>query len=455
MKLTKFGMLVVLSLTSLSCGSGVPSGANFLVGLKALQEGLKEVQETIQQASEQTKDRVSDASARVDRTIKDINNILTEQEKNAKKDVDEVMMHAFLEANDTLFNASLALEDAGVDFNFGINNAIVNTAQLLRDTPFLHIRPFIAMVYPTRVLPGASDYQIELLGFFRPKWGLPVFTFEDGSKTTGSMGADNRLRISIPSDLVTKNEGKRIKVHLKYPIENGWFSYTYDDRDLWITVLPKTVISYKVLAEGIPPTEYDYPQLIRDANTEAGQGEHVGRDITWSFHDLTGGVDFNSTYDESKSIIQDARIIEGTIVGNNPQSQNGATASFDAGKAVLSESAQGKGPNWLGSGGAGANVYAKIAITLKLARRMTAKPWHLKGNGKEADELSWGQNVLLEPDPLTDLTKLTFELYDNTFDPPQQRVLSLNQPYRSKYVTVEPSPQRINITVNTLPRNVN
>jgi hypothetical protein len=207
---------------------------------------------------------------------------------------------------------------------------------------------------------------------------------------------------------------------------------------------------YRINAQALPDTVFDRPVVYRDAGTPADAGEARNRDIPWGFDDLTPNIDFANSYDKSLSTIESAVIVQ--TGGNNPTGDNSCNLAESSGsRIVLHEFVHGK-PTKLFEGGAGADVYCRVAITLKLARRGQAVPWHFKNGVAESGNIQWGGDVELFPEGEKELNSALLDLTDFTFDPPQHRTLSLMQSYRSKFVQVTNTPRRISIVARTLPR---
>src|SRR5204862_8108998 len=143
---------------------------------------------------------------------------------------------------------------------------------------------------------------------------------------------------------------------------------------------------------------------------------------------LTPSYDFVNTYDKSGSSIESTILVQAG--GNNPTGDNSCSVTESSGLRVnLHEYAHGKAKS-LFEGGKGADVYCKIAITLKLARRGKAVAWHFKNKAPESGNIRWGGDVELFPEPAKELTSALLDLTDFTFDPPQHRTLALNQSSR-------------------------
>jgi hypothetical protein len=450
-------MLMVLAGLFLDGCAGNSYGAADItgtyVGLRELESALNGVHSVVQQADDATKDRLADTDARMQRTIRNIDDLLTRHEKTGENLAIEVLNKTFDEGADELFTAGQVVQEAQVDLNQTISNAIVNAANVISAVPFVKVKPFVAMVYPTTLLPDVTtDYDVQLLGYFPDALGKPQFHFPDGKTIEASVGADNRLHLAIPVAFANAYKGKRAKVILKYKTEKRLvWTDDYAERDVWLNVLPSTVLSYNIQAEAMPDTVFDKPVVYRDAGTPADAGEARNRDITWGFDDLTPNLDFVNTYDKNASSIESTIIVQ--TGGNNPTGDNSCSVPTPAGQIVqLHEFAHGK-PTTMFGGGAGADVYCKIAITLKLARRSKAIAWHFRNAAPEDGSIQWGGDVELFPANDKELTNALLNLTDFTFDPPQHRTLSLKQSYRSKFVQVDSTPTKISMVARTLPRN--
>jgi hypothetical protein len=436
----------------IGCGPGGAEVAGMYASLRALESAINGVHSVVQQADDATKDRLADADSRMQRTVRNIDDLLTRHEKNGERIAIELLNKTFDEGNEELFTAGLAVQDAQVDLNETVSNALVNAAHVISGVPFVKVKPFVAMIYPTTLLPDVtSDYDIQLLGYFPDELGKPEFVFPGAKSVAASMGADNRLHLSIPVAMVNSYQGKRVKVGLKYKDKKRFIlPDEVTQRDIWLSVLPSTVLAYSIKAEALPDTLFDHPQVIRDAGTPADAGEDRSRDIPWGFDDLTPGIDFVNTYDKANSSIESTILI--AAGGNNPTGDNSCSIPEPSGqRVVLHEHAHGK-PSKGFEGGKGADVYCKIAITLKLAIRSKAVAWHFKNKAPESGDIHWGGDVELFPEPAKELTSALLDLTDFTFDPPQHRTLALNQSYRSKFVQVNNTPTRISMVARTLPR---
>src|SRR5581483_5036837 len=306
-------LILVISMFSLmGCGSGGPDVAGMYVALRTLESALNGVHSVVGQADDATKDRLADADSRMQRTIRNIDDLLTRHEKNGETIAVEVLNKAFDEGNEELFTAGLAVQDAEVDLNQTVSNAIVNAANVISGVPFIKIKPFIAMLFPTVLLPDVtSDYDVQLIGYFPDSLGKPRFIFPDGKTVDASVGADNRLHLQIPVSFVNAYKGKRVQVHLKYRVaKHLLLSDDYAQRDIWLDVLPSTVVAYKINAQALPDVAYDRPIVYRDAGTPADAGEARNRDIPWGFDDLTPIFDFANLYDKSGSSIESTIIVQ-------------------------------------------------------------------------------------------------------------------------------------------------
>lgn len=448
-------LVIIGAVVLVGCGGGGYGAADIAgmyASLRELESALNGVHSVVQQADDATKDRLADADSRMQRTIHNIDDLLTRHEKKGEDIAVELLNKTFDEGNDELFTAGLAVQEAQVDLNQTVSNAIVNAANLISGVPFIKVKPFVATIYPTVLLPDVtSDYDVQLLGYFPDNLGKPQFRFPDGKTIEASVGADNRLHLAVPIGFVNAYKGKRVKVALRYKTEKRRIlPDTYSERDIWLDVLPSTVLAYRIAAEALPDTVFDRPVVYRDAGTPADAGEARNRDIPWGFDDLTPTVDFVNTYDKSASSIESTIIVQ--VGGNNPTGDNSCTLTESAGQRVsLHEYAHGK-PSKLFEGGKGADVYCKIAITLKLARRGKAVAWHFKNNTPESGNIQWGGDVELFPYPEKELSSALLDLTDFTFDPPQHRTLSLKQSYRTKFVQVDSTPIKISMVARTLPR---
>jgi hypothetical protein len=436
----------------LGCGGGVGDVAGMYASLRTLESALNGVHSVVGQADDATKDRLADADSRMQRTTRNIDDLLTRHEKNGENIAVEILNKAFDEGNEELFTAGLAVQDAEVDLNQTVSNALVSAANVISGVPFVKVKPFVAMLYPTALLPDVtSDYDVRLIGYFPDDLGKPQFVFSDGKSVEASVGADNSLHLPIPVALVNAYKGKRIKVQLKYKTTKRLLlPDTYAERDVWLDVLPSTVLAYSINAQAVPDVVYDRPVVYRDAGTPADGGEARNRDVPWGFDDLTPTVDFTNIYDKSASSIESAIIVQ--TGGNNPSGDNSCNLTESAGQRVnLHEYAHGK-PSKGFEGSKGADVYCKVAITLKLARRGQPVAWHFKNGAPASGNIQWGGDVELFPESDKPLSSALLDLTDYTFDPPQHRTLGLNQSYRSKFIQVNNTATRVSMVARTLPR---
>lgn len=429
----------------------VGAAVDIYAQLATVNDALNGVHEAIQHADHATQDRLADADSRVYRAMKELDDLISRHEKKGEAIAQAILDKAFHNANDTLFNVSLLVQDAGVDYQMGVNNAVLNAARVLSGIPFVHIQPFVAMVYPLNLVPGTQDdYHIELLGFFRPEWGDHVLILPDGKKIVASLGANNRLGFTITRELVRSYSGKRFTVKLRYPVEHNWvLPNTTSDRELWFHVLPPVMLDYRIVATALPPTQYDYPVVAVDANEEAGAGDSHDRDVVWGFQDLTGQYDFVNAYDKSLSSIDSAVIKPGDARGNNPTGDNRAALIESAGQRILLRLHVHGKPQMGFSGGAGANSYAKVTVTLKLARKNSPVSWHFQNNQKDVGSLKWGDDQELFPTDNISLASAIVDLTDYSFDPPQHRTLALGESYYSRFVSAVTTPQRLSLMVRS------
>jgi hypothetical protein len=450
-KLSLFAVLAILT-TGGAWGPGF-NPAQLWTELTAISEALKAAHSAIQHADDATKDRLADADTRIARNIHDVDILLKEHEDKTKTIANDLLDKTIRAGSDALYTVSLEVQDAGLDYDLKINNAILNAARVL--SGFKTIRPFVAMIYPLNLVPGVGeDYHIEVLGLFRPDWGDHAFTLPDGTVSKASIGADNRLAVTLKKELAQHYAGKRITVKFRYPVKrNTIFANEFDEREIWLQVLPTTVLTYAASPKALPDTVFDYPQVRVSANENADPGVVIDRDVPWGFNDLTGRYDFRNTYDRSSSSIDSAVIKPGDVVGNNPTSDNSAKLTESAGQRInLHLHVHGKASTFF-EGGKGANTSATVTVTLKLARKNAAVAWHFKGGEKDDGSLGWGQDKELFPDKEKPLQSLILSLRDLSFDPPQERTLSLGESYQSKFVIVTTKPDRISMAVRTFQRH--
>src|SRR4051794_27906996 len=119
----------------IGCGPGADV-AGMYASLRTLESALNGVHSVVGQADDATKDRLADADSRMQRTIHDIDDIITRHEQKAEKIAVEVLNKTFDEGNEELFTAGLAVQDAQVDLNQTVSNAIVNAAKVISGVPF-------------------------------------------------------------------------------------------------------------------------------------------------------------------------------------------------------------------------------------------------------------------------------------------------------------------------------
>lgn len=447
-------LITLIVMTGASCGAGANVTALF-GELTAISEALKAAHSAIQHADDVTKDRLADADSRIARNINDIDILLKKHEDKTKKIADDLLDKTIRAGSDALYTASLEVQDAGLDYELKINNAMLNAAHVLSGLPFVAIEPFVAMIYPLNLVPGTQDdYHIELLGLFRPEWGDHTFTLPDGTIVKASIGANNRLAMTLKKELVQRYAGRRITVKFRYPVrKQAVFPNRFVEREIWLQALPSTMLKYVAQAKALPDTVFDSPQIRLYANQNADPGSEIDRDIPWGFNDLTGGYDFQNVYDRSLSSIASAIIKDGDRPGNDPTGDNRSYLTESAGQRInLHLHVHGKPAVFL-SGGEGANTAAYVTVTLNLARKNAAIEWHFKGGEKDEGSVNWGQDRELFPDNEKPLQSLILKLADYSFDPPQERTLSLGDSYQSKFVIVTTKPGRISMAVRTFERH--
>ena len=136
LRFVRLGALLILP----GCGGGVGDVAGMYASLRTLESALNGVHSVVGQAEDATKDRLADADSRMQRTIRNIDDLLTRHEKNGEKIAVEVLNKAFDEGNEELFTAGLAVQDAEVDLNETVSNAIVNAANVISGVPFVKVR---------------------------------------------------------------------------------------------------------------------------------------------------------------------------------------------------------------------------------------------------------------------------------------------------------------------------
>jgi hypothetical protein len=326
--------------------------------------------------------------------------------------------------------------------------------------PLVNVRPFIAYVYPSKILPGAStDTQIRVSGFFHHDWGTPTATAIIGNMPTPlnvTLSApNNRVEISVPKEMVAKNAGQRMPVRIKYPIKKGLFGARSEERTFFLSIFPADVVTYRVVsATADPDAVYDYPVVDFANNREAGKCSTNEDDFTKSLNDLTGGVDFGVYEPFPKSRIKSVQVIASS--GSNPDGQNGSSVMTDGAgsKAVLHQKARGScdhGCPFACRWGEGANKYDLVRVTLQLTRKAAPVNWQLSGAPSTGD-VKWGQEVNLRPEKGKELRTLIFEIADRTYDPPVIRRLSLLQSYDSGAVRAEATSDGVKLSVRSVRR---
>src|ERR1039458_1310116 len=124
-------------MTGASCGAGANVTALF-GELTAISEALKAAHSAIQHADDVTKDRLADADSRIARNINDIDILLKKHEDKTKKIADDLLDKTIRAGSDALYTASLEVQDAGLDYELKINNAMLNAAHVDRKSTRLN-----------------------------------------------------------------------------------------------------------------------------------------------------------------------------------------------------------------------------------------------------------------------------------------------------------------------------
>jgi hypothetical protein len=424
--------------------------------LVAAQEALKGVKESIEKAKVGAQDTVNIVQADISTNLVKVQSLIDQLRKGVIKDTDVIIGQTIDQVNQTLHNAmegSFALEAAASQ---DMTNALLNAAKVLSGL-HLSARPFVALSWPTTILPGTTqDGRIHILGHFKADWPKPEVALE-GKRLTSSLGV-NEVEFDLPRDLIARYSGRRMKFTVTYPVENAWYWPTkYETRDIAVAVLPQDILSFKVLVvEGENPTEFVPAQKSYDFNTEAGKSDTSERNIVISRDDALGGFDFVNTYDLAKSRITGAAIVLSD--GNNPDGQNGSSVGIDAlgTQAILHQKARGSsdhGCPFACRWGEGANRHDRMIVTVALARKATTSGTKLVGGPAEGN-IRWGKEVDLSPSNVgLNLTKLKLEITDYSYDPPVTRVLNLGDMYReSPFVTVKTTPEGIALMARSSPR---
>src|ERR1035437_8102964 len=173
------GHLLLISLLLVSCGT---SPVASIAELKAAEEGLTKLQETINMANGAMRDRLGQTSAQVDKTLKDVRELLAENGKKAIDAYDLRIARLMRQANETLYQASESALSLEAALSEDVNNSLLTTANIVSGIPFVKVRPFISMTVPTVFIPGASqDYQFRIAGFFHHDWSEPEIALQEGS----------------------------------------------------------------------------------------------------------------------------------------------------------------------------------------------------------------------------------------------------------------------------------
>lgn len=190
-------LVLIVLVAQVGCGGGGDVAAMY-ASLRTLESALNGVHSVVGQADDATKDRLADVDSRMQRTIRNIDDLLTRHEKNSENIAVEILNKTFDEGNEELFTAGLAVQDAEVDLNQAVSHAIVSAANVISGVPFVKVKPFVAMLYPTALLPDVtSDYDVKLIGYFPDDLGKPQFVFSDGKSVEASVGADNSLHLPM------------------------------------------------------------------------------------------------------------------------------------------------------------------------------------------------------------------------------------------------------------------
>lgn len=436
------------------------SPANAQVGavaeLVAAQEALKGVNESIEKAKTGAKDTVNLVQADIATNLVKIQRLIDNIRKGVIKDTDVIVARTIEDVNQLLYTATsggFALEAA---VSQDVTNALLNAAKVLSGL-HLSARPFVALAWPTTIMPGTrQDVRVHILGHFNSAWPKPEVTM-DGRRLQSSLGV-NELSFDLPRELMASKEGSRIHMTVTYPAENVWYWPTkYETRDLFVSVLPSAILSYKVLeAEAENPIQYVSAQKVYEFNTEAGKGDTNERTIPISRDTALGGFDFTNEFDLAQSRITAAVISNSG--GNNPDGQNGSSITLDAlgTQVVLTQKARGSSDHgcpfqcrW----GEGANRYDRVVVTVALARKRSSGATQFTGGPAEGT-VAWGKEVSLTPVGSANLTKVRMEITDHTYDPPVTRVLKLGEAYReSPFVSVRASAEGVTMAARSSRRN--
>jgi len=440
----------------------VGDAANIFAWSQAIQEIRKAVASAIQAMDDALKARIADIDSRIGSRLQQINQMVTAQVTRVEDVSHGLLDKAFRETNDLVFELSQLIQDQAVDLDFRVNGVIVNAMRGVAQLPFVNVRPFIAATAPGYVVEGRQGGgRIEVVGYFRPEWGLAEYRLPgDVKPRTCTMGADNRVYMEIPPAVIQRQStvAKRLKVRFNFPTEHHYlWPNTRDERELEVTVLPNAVLHYELVsAEADPDWVYEIKSVAVPYNFTAGAGEEHTPQTVLSIEDVGRmiGVDWNKRHELSASSIQRAWLSgEG---GNNPTGDNRSRVIESSGaRIVVAHYVHGKG-NDIWGGGKGANTSGVINIEVQLALKRTQSAWPVKG-GQTTGTLAWGQSTTLFPqgspqEPKKPLKSLILRLVDNSYDPPIQRTLALREAYRSKFVTVESTPERIEIRVRSFIR---
>lgn len=444
-----------------SCSAPDAQLAGLIVQFQGLQQVSKVLAQATQNADDATKARTADVTSQLSIHLDELRRLLDAKGKAIEKSAYGLVDKTFTESNDILFGVMQSLQDATVDVDFRVNNLLINALRAYTALPFVRVRPFIAAVHPTYLVPGRDSYQIELIGLLRNELGSPEFTLRDGTKIEPSIGIGNRVVFNLEKDVIKKYQDKRFLVQVSYPVSSRWYwKNERDVRDIWISVLPAKIAQYRVVeATANPDFEYDYPVISIPFNFNAGAGEDLTKQTIMSLQDIARdprvNADFVNVFDSTQSRIEAVWLEkEG---GNNPTGDNVNTVNEGTGgRLVVSHRVHGKPGNMFGGGAAGANVSGLIMVRLKIAHKRAPIHWEIQG-AADTGTIEYGQSIVLIPkptpaEPTKPFESLLLRISDHTFDPPVQRTLNLRQAHRSKFLTVETTPERVTIAARSFPR---
>lgn len=410
--------------------------AGDVAALVAIQTAIKGIQEAISQADQATANRLAQTKALLDQELTKLDELI----KNYEKYTEDVLAKAFADANDLLYNTTQSTLAIEASFNQGIQQSIVSAASALQKIPL--VTPFAALTYPL-VFPAnkIDPAVVHVIGFFKTSWPMPTATVN--GVALGVQLETGGVRITVPPEVIKAAAGHVLMINLCFPYDCPWFfgKMQFTTRAIPVRILPEYTVRYTIIQSTQKAQSYDHLEVIRDRNTTAGKGTSATNSWVFPFDELAGALD--PKYDANQSFISAVSIVASD--GNNPAGQNGSSAWFDRRAAYLNQGAVGSsdscGHGWAHLEcwwGEGANRHDRIAVDLSLYDTM-APPVTCGLNVPTEDYLRPGKDVLITAaQPLTcpEFETFTMGLLDYSFDPPQERHLSINDYYSSDVVRV-------------------